>query len=227
MKNKFRIISIFILNCFTILAQNDADSLELSIKVKWNEIPLEINSNYISKNNDTLQISQLKFYLSDIQILFEDKSVFKYEKHHLVNMEDLNSMKIPITKKYKKIKTISFSIGVDSLASVSGALSSDLDPSNGMYWAWQSGYINIKIEGTSSSCKTRKNAFHFHIGGYLNPNYALRKVTLYSKSENLELEINLAKLFDNILLSETNSVMIPGVKAMELADFSVKMFTIK
>jgi hypothetical protein len=190
-------------------------------------MPLEINSNYISKNNDTLQISQLKFYLSDIQILFEDKSVFKQAKHHLVSIEDLNSMNIPITKKHKKIKTINFSIGVDSLASVSGALSGDLDPLNGMYWAWQSGYINMKIEGTSPNCKTRKNAFHFHIGGYLSPNYALRKVTLYPKSENLELEINLAKIFDNILLSETNSVMIPGVKAMELADFSVKMFTVK
>lgn len=227
MKNKFLIITFLLMNFFATLAQNDADSLALSIKVKWNEIPLEINSNYISKNNDTLQISQLKFYLSDIQILFEDKSVFKQANHHLVNIEDLNSMNIPIAKKHKKIKTISFSIGVDSLASVSGALSGDLDPSNGMYWAWQSGYINMKIEGTSSSCKTRKNAFHFHIGGYLDPNYALRKVILNPESENLDLEINLAKLFENVQLSETNSVMIPGAKAMEIADFSVKMFTFK
>jgi hypothetical protein len=85
----------------------------------------------------------------------------------------------------------------------------------------------MKIEGLSSSCKTRKNGFYFHIGGYLAPNYALRNVTLYPKSENLELEMNLAKLFENLLLSETNSVMIPGIKAMELADYIVKMFTIK
>ena len=85
----------------------------------------------------------------------------------------------------------------------------------------------MKIEGSSSSCKTRKNAYYFHIGGYLAPNYAMRKIILYPKSENLELEMNLAKLFDNLLLSETNSVMIPGLKAMELADYSVKMFTVK
>ena len=80
---------------------------------------------------------------------------------------------------YKKnIKSISFCIGIDSLASVSGALSGDLDPSNGMYWAWQSGYINMKIEGTSSSCKTRKNSFNFHIGGYLKPYNAIKKIEI-------------------------------------------------
>lgn len=216
-----------VLNFCTALAQKESDSLTLSINLKWKNQPLEINTKYISKNNDTLQISQLKFYLSDIQILFEDEFLFKEIKHHLINMEELHSMNIPITKKHKKIKTISFSVGVDSLASVSGALSGDLDPSNGMYWAWQSGYINMKIEGISSSCKTRKNAFHFHIGGYSEPNYALRKVTLYPTSENLELEMDLAKLFDNLLLSETNSIMIPGKEAMEIADLSAQIFSCK
>ncbi len=227
MKNKLFIISFLALNFCTALAQKDSDSLTLSINLKWKNQPLEINTKYISKNNDTLLISQLKFYLSDIQILFEDEFLFKETKHHLINMEELHSINIPITKKHKKIKTISFSVGVDSLASVSGALSGDLDPSNGMYWAWQSGYINMKIEGSSSSCKTRKNAFHFHIGGYLEPNYALRKVTLYPKSENLELEMDLAKLFDNLLLSETNSIMIPGKEAMKIADLSAQIFSCK
>lgn len=227
MKNNLFLISFLALNFCSALAQKESDSLTLSIYLKWKNQPLEINTKYISKNNDTLQISQLKFYLSDIQILFEDEFLFKEIKHHLINMEELHSMNIPITKKHKKIKTISFSVGVDSLASVSGALSGDLDPSNGMYWAWQSGYINMKIEGISSSCKTRKNAFHFHIGGYLEPNYALRKVTLYPTSENLELEMDLAKLFDNLLLSETNSIMIPGKEAMEIADLSAQIFSCK
>jgi hypothetical protein len=224
MKTKFLIICLLLINSF--FGQN-SDSLALSVKVKWNNMPLIIDSEYISKNNDTLKISQLSFYLSNIKLVFDDESVFKDNKSHLVQLKDLNSLNIPICKKNKKIKTITFSIGVDSLASVSGALAGHLDPSKGMYWTWQSGYINMKIEGKSSSCKTRKNAFLFHIGGYLAPNYALRNVTLYPKSENLELEMNLAKLFENLLLSETNSVMIPGIKAMELADYSVKMFTIK
>lgn len=223
---KINLIVIIFLFINSALGQNN-DSLVLSVNIKWNDLPFRINSNYISKNNDTLKISQLKFYLSDIQVLFEDKSVLENKKHHLINIENINSMKIPIGKRLSKIKAINFSIGVDSLSSVSGALSGDLDASNGMYWAWQSGYINIKIEGTSSSCKTRKNAFYFHIGGYLSPNYALRKVTLNPNSESLELEMNLEHFFDNLQLSEINSVMIPGTKAMELANYYSKIFTIK
>ena len=227
MKNKLFIISFLVLNFCTALAQKDSDSLTLSINLKWKNHPLEINTKYISKNNDTLQINQLKCYLSNFQILFENDELLKNEKYYLVNLEESNSLKLQIGKKYGAIKAVTFAIGVDSLASVSGALSDDLDPSNGMYWAWQSGYINIKIEGTSPSCKTRKNTFHFHIGGYLEPNYALRKVTLYPKSEKFELEMDLAKLFDNIILSETNSIMIPGKEAMKIADLSAQIFSCK
>jgi len=49
---------------------------------------------------------------------------------------------------------------VDSLANVSGAMSNDLDATKGMYWSWQSGFINLKIEGKSASCKTRKINFN-------------------------------------------------------------------
>ena len=93
-----------------------------------------------------------------------------------------------------------------------------------MYWAWQSGYVNLKIQGKSSSCKTRKNEFQFHIGGYMKPNYAIRRIELVPKNQNLDLIIDIAEFFFKIELSETNSIMIPSKKAMELADISIKMF---
>ncbi|WP_300565591.1 MbnP family protein [Flavobacterium sp.] len=222
-------IKIAFLFCFLpVNAQNQKDSLTFDLKIKWSEFPLELSKTYISKNKDTLQLDQLKFYLSDIQIQFDDNSIFREGKSHLIDIENLNSLSIPICKNNKKaISKILFSIGVDSLASVSGALSGDLDPSKGMYWAWQSGYINMKIEGTSSSCKTRKRAFHFHIGGYLEPNYAMRKIALQPKDNNLEIIMDMAVLFENVSLSENNSIMIPGKKAMELADISAKMFKTK
>ena len=95
-----------------------------------------------------------------------------------------------------------------------------------MYWAWQSGYINFKIEGKSSSCKTRNNAFQFHVGGYLKPNYAIRTIELETKNSNFEINVDLAELFNVIKLSEINSIMIPGSKAMDIADKAKLMFTI-
>ena len=209
--------------------QEEKDSLIMNLNLKFDTNTFELNKKYVSKNKDTLQVNLVKFYISKIQIEYSDKSIFSEENsYHLIDIENPNSLKIPICKKADKIiNKITFNIGVDSIASTSGALSGDLDPTKGMYWAWQSGYINMKIEGKSSSCKTRKNDFQFHIGGYLKPNYSLREITLFPKSNQLDIAVNLAYFFDEIQLSKTNSVMIPGKKAMELANLSTKMFYIE
>ncbi len=215
------------------LAQTEKDSLCLNINLKYKDQILELNKNYISRN-DTLQINILKFYLSEIEIQYNDKTTFYFQKkHHLIDVEKSESLQILIGKKNNKIiSKIKFNIGIDSLSSVSGALSEDLDLQNGMYWAWQSGYINVKIEGSSTSCKTRKNGFQFHIGGYLQPNYAMRTIELsrnesVNQNDNLNVEVDLANFFSEIDLKETNSIMTPGKKAMQLADFSKNMFQLK
>jgi hypothetical protein len=230
MKNKFCLIFILLLTSFCLFGQSEQDSLSVNINAKWSENQFKLNTTYISKNTDTLKITQLKFYVSDFQVVFEDKSTFTDNKSHLIDFEKPNSTIFPISKNYKKkIISLNFLIGVDSLTSVSGALSGDLDPSNGMYWAWQSGYVNMKIEGISNSCKTRKNSFNFHIGGYLQPYYALRKIEIpiYNFQNQINLTIDLEKFFNEIDLKETNSIMIPGTKAMELATLSTKMFNIE
>lgn len=225
MVNKLVIPLILLFSFCQSVAQKQKDSLGLALKMEWKGNPLILHKTYISENKDTLQLHQLKFYLCNIQIELEDNTNLKLDECHLVDIEDFSTMWIPIGKNQKKnISKISFSVGVDSLKSVSGALSGDLDPAKGMYWAWQSGYINMKIEGTSSSCKTRKNAFQFHIGGYLKPNYARRTIVLTPKSNALEVVMDLSVLFENLKLTEDNSVMIPGKKAMEIADKSMKMF---
>jgi len=194
----------------------------LQFHIQFGNAPLELGKKYISLN-DTLQIGTLKFYVSNVEIQYADASVHKPKNdYHLIDIEDLNTLKIPIPESKKPIKKITFNIGVDSLASVSGALGGDLDPAKGMYWAWQSGYINMKIEGKSKSCQTRKNEFQFHIGGYQKPNYAMRKIELNTADSNVVVDIE--ELFSNIRLANSNSIMIPGKQAMAIADYSAKMF---
>ena len=216
-----------------LVAQNKSDSLSVNIHLKWNNQPLKLNTIYNSKT-DSLQLSTVKFYISGIEFQYEDQSVFKEKNsYHLVDLEDENSLKIPIhIESDKNIAKIIFNIGMDSLASVSGAMEKDLDATKGMYWAWQSGFINMKIEGTSPSCNTRKNQFHFHVGGYLEPNDAMRKVVLNlpktnSDQNEIPLQIDFAKLFDQIRLKEINSIMIPGKDAMKFADYFPLLFSIQ
>ena len=209
-------------------AQEKKDSLVLRLNLKFRNENLELNKKYISESKDTLEIDVLRFYISNVKLQFSDATTFSEpNSYHLIDIENPNSLSIPITKTSEKaISKVSFSIGIDSLASVSGAMSGDLDPTKGMYWAWQSGFINMKIEGKSSSCKTRKNAFQFHIGGYMKPNYALRTIELKPINSHLEINVDFAELFKYIKLSENNSIMIPGEKAMELADKAVGMFRV-
>lgn len=191
--------------------------------------PLELNKKYVSETKDSLEVNVFKFYISNISIQFADNTNYTEENsYHLLDIENPNSLQISLPNYTEKsILKITFTIGVDSLANVSGAMSGDLDLTNGMYWAWQSGYINMKIQGTSKSCKTRKNAFDFHIGGYLKPNDASRTITLEPKNNHLNIKVDLAKLFSKIALSEINSIMIPGKQAMEIADKSIQMFSLE
>jgi hypothetical protein len=231
-RNCITIFFIFLFS-FGIDAQIKRDSLVMQIQLKYGTSPLERNQKYMTKT-DTLEIETFKFYLSNIEIEFDDQSKIKPKSnYHLINWENPKSLLIPIAKSQNKIiSKVTFNVGVDSTASVSGALSGDLDPVNGMYWAWQSGYINMKIEGKSNSCKTRKNQFQFHLGGYLKPNYALRKIEIPIQKNKIpdgaiNIIVDIRSLFSEISLKETNSIMIPGKAAMKIADLSAKIFSVE
>ena len=224
-------IFILVMFCFISNAQSKIDSLGINFKLKFNKEVLVFNKQYITSNKDTLVFENFKCYISSIQIHYTDNTIFSQkDSYHLLDFENKNSFYIPITKTNEKIiSKVTFNIGIDSLTNTAGALSGDLDPVNGMYWAWQSGYINMKIEGKSSSCNTRKNEFHFHIGGYLPPYNALRKIELIydKKATQINIGIDLNNFFTNIKLTDTNSVMIPGKQAMQLADYSKSLFYIE
>ena len=112
---------------------------------------------------------------------------------------------------------LSFNLGVSSVINTTGAHSGALDPSNGMFWSWQSGYINFKIEGVSPSSKTRQNKFQFHIGGYQSPYNTIRRFDFVLNKHTTELNLKLEKFFEGAKLAVDNQVMIPGEKASKLA----------
>jgi len=233
-KKGLHIVFLFFF-CFQINSQSKSDSLALNFRLEFNKLPFEINKKYVSSKKDTLTVETFRCYISNIQIHYADQSVFtQKDNYHLLDSDNPDSFKFLLTKKNDKIiSKVTFNIGIDSLTNTSGAMTGDLDPIKGMYWAWQSGYINMKIEGKSSSCNPetsgRKNEFQFHIGGYLSPYYAMRKVALtYDKKvTQINIGIDLYNFFANLNLAKTNSVMIPGTLAMELADYSKSLFYIE
>jgi len=148
-------------------------------------------------------------------------------EHFLVDLSKPKSLVISLDTQVD-FEEIAFSVGVDSLLSEDGAHGGDLDPMYGMYWAWQSGYINVKLEGTSPSCPTRKNQFQYHIGGFLAPNNALRRIRVrMNSSEQMIVDWPIDALLQSIDISTTQNVMSPGAKAMEVADLFPQLIQMK
>ncbi|AXG74363.1 hypothetical protein DVK85_09015 [Flavobacterium arcticum] len=230
-KQVYIMMMLFCLVISKCFAFQQADSIIVNIKPVFGKEELKIQNKYISAKKDTLSIDVLRFYISDVKVTYTDKTISQQKKAWLLDINKPESLQFNIASlSRKQIAQITFNVGVDSLANVSGALGGALDPANGMYWAWQSGYINMKVEGKSNSCQTRKNKFMFHIGGYLPKENALRVVTIpVSKSTNdsISIKVDLSIFFNEINLKENNSIMIPGTKAMLIADLTGKMFSLQ
>lgn len=230
MKKVFVGIFISALVCLSFQVKNDKKDLTVLVHLNFQKEPLVLNDRkYITKNKDTVTITKMKFYISNILLQMNDGSVYKESSSvHLVDAENLNSLEFKLKNVPDlKINKVNFDVGIDSVSSVSDKFEGDLDPTNGMYWAWNTGYINMKLEGKSSNCANAKKEFQFHIGGYLPKQNALRKIEWnLDGKQNINIEVELSNWLDAISLKETNSIMIPGEKAMNMANLYKNMFKI-
>lgn len=213
-------------------AADSTRTLGLSIKPVFGDADLVLEkTKYVNAAGDTILFERFRFYLSSIELVFSDGQIYREtDSYHLVDAEEAGTLNILLKGVPKgRLVKIKFNIGVDSVKSVSGAMRGDLDPRHGMYWAWNSGYINAKLEGRSKSCRTHENRFEFHIGGYAFPENALRTAELSVAEKNLEgneirLSADASVWFNDISLKTKNGVMIPGKEAMAMADNYLKMF---
>lgn len=207
--------------------------LSFSVQPVFKNEALVLNArSYITTNGDTLTIETFKFYLGNFSIYSNGKWQNLNHDYLLVDAESPQANGFTLASfPAGKMDSISFIVGTDSLANVSGALEGALDPSLGMYWAWNTGYIYAKLEGKSKACKTFHHAYEFHIGGYLRPYNAVRKVTLSVKDQNkILLLADAAEWFTGtieIKLSLLNSVVTPSKNAMLIADNYKNMFRVK
>lgn len=203
----------------------------ISIHHLWNEKKLVLNEKYFIQKNDTISIQTLKYYISTIQLLKNNKIVWSEKNSfHLIDEEIENSKKINLSKMPSNIDydTIQINLGIDSATNYAGVQGGDLDPTKGMYWTWQNGYINFKIEGISTASTTRNHTFQFHIGGYENGFATEQKVKINaSKNKLFEIKIDIEKLLSKIDLSTQNEIMQPCKEAVEIANKLPLLFEIQ
>ncbi|MFT5800721.1 MAG: hypothetical protein ACI956_000525 [Nonlabens sp.] len=208
---------------------SDTD-IKISFTPVFQNTPLSLESEEGQTISDSIDIETFKCYISNVRLYDGEQVVFKEENsYHLLDASDSKSLQwlLPITKAHS-FSHIQFNIGIDSLTNSSGAFGGDLDPTNGMYWTWQSGYINFKLEGTASNCPARQNRFQFHLGGYQGPYNTLQEVRLkVNQDKEINIQIAIDVLLSQIDLKTEYQIMSPNEEAMKIANRLPDLFTVK
>lgn len=206
-------------------------TLSVHFRPEFRNVPLVLDSiEYTGADGNPITFSTFRCYISGIRLFRSGTQVWQEpSSYHLVDASIPGSLDVPLTiPAYLKYSAIRFNIGIDSLTNVSGAMGGDLDPSKGMYWSWQSGYINLKIEGKSPLSPARNHEFHYHLGGYSGKESSLQTIELnVSNSDSVTISADLAAFIDNIAISEQYEIMIPGVAAAALSEKARAIFKTK
>lgn len=223
----------FNMNCSAVFGQTrpvNVNTIRLSFIPTFGVKPIIIrDSTFRAKDANNTEIEVLKFYISYIQFLYKGAVVLEEKKSfHLIDAAVETSFHLVIQNKSRaKFDAVRFCLGIDSLTSVSGAMGGDLDPTKGMYWTWQSGYINIKCEGKSSVCTARNNEFQFHLGGYKQPFNCLQTLILpISVSDRITIQFDVEHFLSKIDMTKHHHFMSPSADAVRLSAQAAESFRI-
>ena len=176
------LVSLAVSSCKKDDHQHDNDGkgkVILKMDHRWsNNMPFWIGDNrsFTLNNGQVITPSEFRYYISNIQLQKIDGSWWtEEESYHIVDA----SMQNP-TIELKEVPEgrfvgIKYLIGVDSTRNVSGVQEGALAPSNSMFWSWNTGYIFVKSEGTSTAVQGENQEYRYHIGGFRTPNSGIRE----------------------------------------------------
>jgi len=174
-------------------------SLTFNIYHVFGNAPLQFSTNYVTAANDTIRIqSQFAYYFSNIKLTKTDNTTFSPGNFFLVsytlNSQNPDSTTITINNVPQgDYKTLSFVIGVDSVHNHTVGQTGALDPSLGMCWFWNTGYIFYRLEGNFSSSNT---SFSIDLGGDANlMSYDLPATFSLADSKAINLKMDIQKMF--------------------------------
>lgn len=225
-----RIILFFLLSTISFSAiSQDARNVSITFFPEMNGEIIVLNKEiHIISSNEKLNVTKLKFYVSHLSFYKDEQLVWQdNELAHLMDAE--NDMNIKFTiKKNIQFNKIKFGLGIDSVTNVSGALEGDMDPLKGMYWTWQSGYVNFKMEGTSTAIRSESQRFEYHLGGYSAENNTYNTIDLtVGNSETINIAIDFHKFLSDFNVVTHHNVMSPGKVAVDLSKILASCFSIR
>jgi len=222
------LLLLLLFSNFLFAQTAEQDKVSLYFIPTFQEQHLKLAEDVAYQVTNVPSIETFRAYISGVRLLYEGKEVWAEENsYHLLDASEAESMRIDlIIAKSIRFDQVDFFVGIDSLTNVSGVMGGDLDPIKGMYWAWNTGYINFKLEGKCASVPSPRKTFEFHIGGYLPPYQTLQTVSIRTQErETIKVKVALDQFLNAIDLSKSYKVMSPGEEAQHLSTLLTKMFS--
>jgi len=193
---------------------------------------------YTNPFGERYTVQKFKYYITQLELQdsTDMSTQFFPDNYFLIDADDTGTQRITIPLSIKHLTSVSFVIGVDSSANVSGKQEGTLDPGYGMFWTWNTGYIYMKLLATSPAAKVPANTFTFDIGGFKPGESASRKIGFYIRHKlsqdvhNIVFGVDVNKLFNgahDIKIAEHPLCHEPGALAMQLADNYATMFSVQ
>ena len=157
-----------------------------------------------SDSNVSIRIDNLRWYVS------LPPAGKKGSKAWLLDLADSSSldqhMSRPVNNK------ISVLFGVDSAIQVGGVGTGALDPLRGMYWTWQTGYVQWKMEG-AIRVDGVESPLELHLGGFDGATKAqamLSDYLVYPTTNSVIAQWDLSPFIAQILDQKKYGVMSPS-----------------
>jgi hypothetical protein len=236
---------------FLLLAVFRPASHSLTIRFS-NEVggrPLRLGGEiYVNRFGEPFTVTQCKYYISHLVAGDGRREELLFFRPHLVDQGDSGSLELHLQTTLAAVRWVRFSVGVDSIYNTAGVLTGDLDPMLGMFWTWNTGYINARLEGISDSARAPAHRFTWDVGGYRSGQNTLRTVTILlpaddtipaggspdkpadraSATPEIVLHANLLHWFDGLHFIPIGVSPVchePGPLAMQLADNISTLFS--
>jgi len=191
---KFRLFTASLLAFYLFFGQ-------VNVQLTIHGVPVTLNQWYTQPNEDSIYFNEFKFYL----VIPSDSLV-------LVDLAEQASLHLPYFS--SDDETVLLRIGMDSVMNTCGRLDGPYDPLLGMYWAWNTGYTQLKCKGIL--CREGKQyPFEYHLGGYRSP-HATNVQQWVRLKEGQPLFIHLERFLSNLPVQIQPKIMLPGPMAHQL-----------
>ncbi|MEY3586163.1 MAG: hypothetical protein RLZZ243_1227 [Bacteroidota bacterium] len=197
---------------------------QLHLQFQWGSDIIQLEKVY-KLGDDSIYFDELKMYVSDFHFQKQNRQHHILETH-LIDLADQQSLTLFPDFPVKDYETISFQFGMDSSYHVSQSVEGDLDPLKGMYWAWNSGYIQFKCTGKCTRIPLEDQSFEFHLGGYRKPHETRIPMLLVIQGDTVILDMK--PFFEQVAhLEVVQRIMIPSPLAKSYCQFIARNFFTK